>query len=358
LAPHSDASAAGEPTTLGDLAKLVGGTLEGDEGVCVRGVAGLDDAGAEHLSFCALPEYRRLIAGTEAAAVIVGRSFVAPRGTPGDLALIRVDNPYLAVATVVRHFFPETDTDGAIHPSALIDPSAELGSGVAVEARAVIGPGCRVGSNSRIGAGCVLADGTVVGADCTLHPNVTIYRSVRVGDRVILHAGAVVGSDGFGYALDAGKHLKIPQVGGVVIEDDVEVGANTCIDRGALGDTRIARGAKIDNLVQIGHNCEIGPDSVLCGQAGLGGSTVIGKGVMIGGQAGLRGHLKVGDGVMVAGGSGVTSSVPAGTMVAGYPGLEVSRWRRAMAALKTLPRLVRRVRRLEAVLEDSKKENE
>jgi UDP-3-O-[3-hydroxymyristoyl] glucosamine N-acyltransferase len=358
LAPRSDAPAAGEPTALGVLAELVGGTLEGDAATCVCGMAGLDDAGAEHLSFCALPEYRHRVAGTEATAVIVARSFVTPPGTRSDLALIRVDNPYLAVAAAVRHFFPETKPDEAIHRTAVIDATAELGQGVSVGARAVIGPDCRVGSNTRIGAGCVLAEATVVGADCRLYPNVTIYSHVTLGDRVILHAGVVLGADGFGYATDGGRQVKIPQVGGVVLESDVEVGANSCIDRGALGDTRVERGTKIDNLVQIGHNCEIGPDSVLSGHVGLGGSTIIGKGVMIGGQAGLSGHIEIGDGVMIAAGTGVISSVPAATRVAGYPQMDLSRWRRAMVAVKALPDLVRRVRRLEAADTEREKEDD
>ncbi len=343
---------------MGDLARLVGGSLDGDEGIPVRGVAGLADAGAEQLSFCTLPEYRSQVAMTKAAAVIVAQSFAPPPGMRDGLVLIRVDNPYLAVATVVEHFYPETPPRESVHPSAVIDPTARLADGVSVGAGSAIGPDAMVGSNTRVGAGCVLAEGTVIGADCRLYANVTLYPRVRLGDRVILHAGVVLGADGFGYALEGGRHVKIPQVGGVLIEDDVEIGANTCVDRGALGITRVARGTKIDNLVQIGHNCDVGEDSVLCGQVGLGGSVVIGSGVMIAGQAGLKGHIRVGDGATIAGGSGVTSSVPAGGVVAGYPHMEVSRWRRVMAALKGLPDLVRRVRRLEAALQDSKKASE
>jgi len=358
LARHSDASAAGEPTTLAALAGLVDGELIGDADTQVRGVARLEDAGPEHVSFCAQPEYRGLLASTDAAAAVVSRSFAAPPHMRDGLALIRVDNPYLAVATVVRHFYPESRQAHAIHASAVVDPTALLGEGVSVGAGTVVGAGAVVGTNTLIGAGCVIAEGSAIGADCRIHANVTLYPDVQLGDRVILHAGVVLGADGFGYALDGGRHVKIPQVGGVVIEDDVEIGANTCIDCAALGVTRVARGTKIDNLVQIGHNCDVGADSVLCGQVGLGGSAIIGKGVTVGGQAGLRGHIRVGDGAMIAGGSGVTSSVPAGKMVAGYPQMEVPRWRRAMAAVKGLPELLRRVRRLEIALEDSTKENE
>lgn len=324
----------------------------------MRGIAGLGDATADDVSFCALVEYRGQVADTGAAAVIVAADFEATSRTPVDLALIRVDNPYLATGKVVHHFCPPQEAAAAIHPSAVIADSAEIGDNVSVGPRAVVGEDCVIGSGTRLGAGCTLADGTRVGADCRMYPNVTLYRSVVVGDRVIIHAGAVLGADGFGYATDDGKHVKIPQVGGVVIEDDVEIGANACIDRAALGTTRIAHGTKIDNLVQIGHNCDVGPDTILCGQVGVAGSTRIGKGVLIGGQAGVGGHLSVGDGAMIAGGSGVTSTVAAGTQVGGYPHLEASRWRRVVATLRTLPELARRVRRLEARLASEEEEEE
>jgi len=336
----------------------VGGSLEGAADLSVLGIAGLRDATADQVSFCALPEYRQQVADTGAAAVIVGVDFKPPAGTPVDLALIRVDNPYLAVADLVHHFFPEREPPPSIHPSAVIADSAKIGDDVAVGPRTVVGEDCVIGAGTRLGAGCVLADGTRIGDDCRMFPNVTVYPSVVIGDRVIIHAGAVLGADGFGYATDGGKQVKIPQVGGVVIGDDVEIGANACIDRAGLGTTRIGHGTKIDNLVQIGHNCEVGPDSVLCGQVGVAGSTRIGEGVLVGGQAGLGGHLSIGDGAMIAGGSGVTSAVAAGTRVGGYPHLEASRWRRVVAALRTLPELVRRVRRLEAKLAAEEEEEE
>jgi UDP-3-O-[3-hydroxymyristoyl] glucosamine N-acyltransferase len=337
---------------------MLGGELEGDPEIRVSGVARLEDAGPEDVGFCALGQYRAAVAGTGAAAVIVGRDFDLPAGSRSDLGLIRVDNPYLAVATAVGHFHAEAAVERVVHPRAEVDPSATIGADVAVGAMAVIGAGAEIGSHSIVGPGCVVAAGAVVGKDCRLHANVTLYPGVRLGDRVILHAGAVIGSDGFGYATEGARHVKIPQVGDVVIEDDVEIGANSCVDRAALGTTRIGRGTKIDNLVQIGHNCEVGANSILCGQVGLGGSTVIGEGVMIGGQAGFRGHMRVGNGARIGGGSGVTSSVPEGATVAGYPHMDASRWRRTMIAVRSLPELLRRVRRLEATLADSKVENE
>lgn len=334
------------------------GDLEGDGDTVVSGVARLQEAEAGQLSFCALPEYRQLVARTGASALLVPRDFQPPEDAPERLALLRVDNPYLAVATAVRHFHPETLPERSIHPSAVVDASARIGRHVGVGAGAVIEAGVEIGENSLIGAGTVLAESVVIGTDCRVHANVTLYPAVRLGDRVILHAGVVLGADGFGYVEDGAEHLKIPQVGTVVVEDDVEIGANSCVDRAALGETRIARGTKIDNLVQIGHNCHVGANTVLCGQVGLGGSAVIGEGVMIGGQAGVGGHIRVGDGVRVAGGTGVTNSVSDGETVGGYPHMEISRWRRAMAALRSLPDLLRRVRRLEAALEDSKVEDE
>ncbi len=343
---------------LSDLARLVGGALDGDMDGHVLGIARLEDATTAEVSFCALREYREHLSATGAAAVIVANDFEPPQGVPESLVFIRVDNPYLAVSQVVNHFFPESECPSAIHPSAFIDDTAEIGEDVSVGARVVIGGNCAIGARTRLGAGCVLLGGVQVGSDCHLLPNVTLYPAVVIGDRVVIHAGAVIGSDGFGYATEGDKHVKIPQVGDVVIGDDVEIGANACIDRAALGTTRIAKGTKIDNLVQIGHNCEVGPNSILCGQVGVSGSTQIGEGVLIGGQAGLNGHLTVGDGAMIAGGSGVTSSVPAGGQVGGYPHLEASRWRRVVAALRTLPELGRRVHRLEAMHVGEKEEEE
>jgi UDP-3-O-[3-hydroxymyristoyl] glucosamine N-acyltransferase len=357
LALRSDERSAGKATTLGALAELVGGALEGDVAAQVMGVAGLEDAGSTEVSFCGLPQYRQLLATTAAGCVVVGTDFDLPSGTRADLPLIRVANPYAAVARIVNHFYPLEATVAGAHATAIIDPSAQVDESAAIGAGVVIGAGCAVGARSRVDAGCVLSPGARIGVDCILYPNVTLYSAVDIGDRVILHAGVVLGADGFGYVFEDGHHLKIPQVGRVVIEEDVEIGANTCIDRAAMGVTRVARGTKIDNLVQIGHNCDVGADSVLSGQVGLGGSTIVGKGVMVGGQAGLKGHIKVGDGVMIAGGSGVTSSVADGQVVAGFPNMDAKRWRRAMAAVKDLPEVIRRVRKLERT-QNAEKEDE
>jgi UDP-3-O-[3-hydroxymyristoyl] glucosamine N-acyltransferase len=266
------------------------------------------------------------------------------------MALIRVDNPYLAMGGTIGLLEARPRPEPGVHDTAVIGEGVELGDEVHVGARAVIGQGTTIGDRSIVSAGCVLAPGVTLGIDCVLFSNVTVYDGVVLGNRVMVHSGTVLGSDGFGYAQLGGRHVKIPQVGAVVIEDDVEIGANSCVDRATLGVTRIGPGTKIDNMVQIGHNCQIGAHTIICGQVGLSGTTKIGSGVMMGGQAGAAGHLTIGDGAMVAGGTGVTSTVAAGVTVAGYPHQEISRWRRVNAALRRLPELVRRVSRLESVI--------
>ena len=333
---------------LAELAELIDGSVEGDPELVISGIRGLDEARSGDLSFCAQGQYRAYLKSTDATAVIVAEGFGPPDGCRSDIAWVRVADPYLAMAKAIAAFHPPDRPPAGVHPTAVIEDGVELGTEVHVGPRAVVGARAKIGDRSVVGACCVLAAGVEIGNDCILYPNVTVYGGVRVGSRVIVHAGAVLGADGFGYAQTGDEHVKIPQVGGVVIEDDVEIGANACIDRATLGVTRVGRGAKIDNLVQIGHNCDVGANSVLCGQVGLGGTTRVGDGVLIGGQAGLRGHLRVGDGAMIAGQAGVVDDVPAGAQVAGFPHQEAASWRRVVAALRRLPELVRRVRRLEA----------
>ncbi|MFQ5742353.1 MAG: UDP-3-O-(3-hydroxymyristoyl)glucosamine N-acyltransferase [Acidobacteriota bacterium] len=343
---------------LADLAELVGGSLEGDEEQVVTGIAPLDEASGDEVSFISQPRYRSKVASSGAGALIASTDFQLPSGCRKGMALIRVDNPYLAVSVAISTFHPLVRVTHGVDSTALIGDGVEIGPGVHIGALVSIGDRVRLGSGTVIETGSVLAAGVQVGSDCTLYPNVTIYGQVVLGDRVVVHAGSVIGADGFGYARDGRKHVKIPQVGGVVVEDDVEIGANVCIDRATLGVTLIGRGTKIDNMVQIGHNCEIGEDCILCGQVGLGGTTSIGTSVLIGGQAGASGHLRIGEGAMVAAQTGIINDVPAGTRVAGYPHLELSRWRRSVAALRHLPRLVRRVRRLEAAAGLSREEEQ
>jgi UDP-3-O-[3-hydroxymyristoyl] glucosamine N-acyltransferase len=245
-----------------------------------------------------------------------------------------------------------------IHPRACVDPAAHLEPNVGVGAAAVIEAGARIGTGTTVGAGAYVGRNVAVGDNCLIHPGVRLLHGVRLGSRVIVHAGTVVGSDGFGFVPTGNGHDKIPQIGDVVIEDDVEIGANCTIDRGTLGSTRIGRGVKIDNLVHIGHNVTIGENSVIVAQVGISGSTRVGRGVMLGGQAGVAGHVEVGDGARVGGQSGVTKSVDAGAVVSGYPAMDHDRARRLQAHLRRLPDLSEQVRKLEARLRDLEKGRE
>jgi UDP-3-O-[3-hydroxymyristoyl] glucosamine N-acyltransferase len=330
----------------------------GDEDPLITGVAALEDARAGDISFLTDGRYRQYLATTGATAIILGRDMDLPDDCRTGLSLLRVDNPYLAMGATLGILNPESKPAPGVHPTAVLAEGVDLGDAVHVGPRAVIGEGACIGSGSIVSAGCVVAAGVQMGSECFLFPNVTLYESVVLGDRVIVHAGTVIGSDGFGYAQDGGQHVKIPQTGGVIIEDDVEIGANSCVDRATLGVTRIAQGAKIDNMVQIGHNCQIGAHTIICGQVGLSGTTKVGAGVMMGGQSGAAGHLTIGDGAMVAGGTGVINSIAPGSTVAGYPHQEISSWRRVTAALRKLPDLMRRVGRLESAAGIGREEDE
>jgi len=359
LGPHSDAPA-DTGIRLSDLAARLQGSLEteGDEDPLIGGVASLEDAAVGDISYLTDGRYRRYLASTAASAVIIGHDMELPDDSRAGLSFLRVDNPYLALGATLEILKPRLPPAPGVHPTAVLAEGVELGDAVHVGARAVIGELACVGERSVVSAGCVLAAGVQLGSDCILYPNVTLYDDVILGDRVIVHSGTVLGSDGFGYAQDGDRHVKIPQTGGVIIEDDVEIGANSCVDRATLGVTRIAQGTKIDNMVQIGHNCQIGAHTIICGQVGLSGTTKIGAGVMMGGQAGTAGHLTIGDGAMVAGGTGVINTIAPGAKVAGYPHQEISSWRRVTAALRKLPDLMRRVSRLESATGIGREEDE
>ena len=334
---------------LAEIATAVGGTVEGDPERPVRGVAALDRAGSHDLSFLANSRYRGVARASRAGAILAAPG----EDLPGH-DVVRVANPYLAWVRVLALFVPPEPPRRGIDPRAVIGESSRVGADPDIRAGVVIGEGCVIGDRVRLHPHVVLGDGVILGDDVVLHPQVTLYAGARIGNRVVLHAGVVIGSDGFGYALDGDAPVKVPQIGGVVIEDDVEIGAGVCVDRGALGDTRIGRGTRIDNLVQIAHNVQLGENCLLAAQAGISGSTRLGRGVMMAGQSGIVGHVRLGDGVRVAAKSAVTKDVPAGTTVAGVPAVEIGRWRRATAAMARLPRLFRRVARLEK--EDSRRE--
>ena len=333
--------------TLGRIAEALGATLEGDPSRVVVAVAPLETAGPEHISFLANLRFLPAAAESRAGAVVVGRDV---EGLPQ--ALLRVDSPQAALVLLLRLFHPEAPTRPGVHTtsvvdgSARVDASAAIGPGAVVEAGAVIGPRSRVGALSFVGAGAV------VGADVVLHPRTVVYGGVAIGDRVIVHSGAVLGADGFGYAFDGRIHQKIPQVGGLRIEDDVEIGANTTIDRAMLGDTVIRRGSKIDNLVQVGHNTEVGEDVILVSQVGISGSCRIGNRAILAGQVGVADHVVIGEGAVLTAQSGVPNTVPAGQVRSGTPSRPSLEMRRIWAAEAMLPDLVRKVRALEKRVRD------
>jgi UDP-3-O-[3-hydroxymyristoyl] glucosamine N-acyltransferase len=332
------------PLRLGDIAARFGGELVGDAQVRVSQVATLRGARPGEIAFLAQSRYRPDLAATQASAVIVG----AEDRDATALPRIVCKDPYAYFARVSALLNPPGEVVPGIHASAVLAPDA----GVAPTAH--IGPGCviergaRVADGASVGAGCVLGKGASIGPHTRLHPRVTVYAGCTVGARSIIHSGAVIGADGFGFAPEAGKWLKIPQIGRVVIGDDVEIGANTTIDRGAIEDTVIGDGVKLDNQVQIGHNCRIGAHTAIAGCVGIAGSTTIGRHCMIGGAAMIGGHLSIADRVIVAGSTVVTKSIGApGTYLSVIPAEEAREWRRIVAHLRSLARLTDRLRELD-----------
>jgi UDP-3-O-[3-hydroxymyristoyl] glucosamine N-acyltransferase len=325
--------------TLKELAGIVGGEVSGDGSVMIDGVAGIKEARPGDVTFLASPRYEKFMTTTQASAVI------APPGTPGhDKPLVLSANPYLSFVKAVEFFVPNKNNyPRVVHPTAVVDDTAVLGSGVGIGACAVIEAGATIGNGTIILAGTFIGRDTDIGENCLVYPNVTIREEVKIGSRVIIHSGAVVGSDGFGFAKDGEVYRKIPQIGNVVIEDDVEIGANVTIDRATTGTTYVGKGTKVDNLVQIAHNVVIHENCILVAQVGIGGTTEIGKGATLAGQAGAAGHIKIGDGAVVAAQAGVMKSVPANTMVSGYPAREHNQAKKIYASFQKLPDLIKRV---------------
>jgi UDP-3-O-[3-hydroxymyristoyl] glucosamine N-acyltransferase len=331
---------------LRELAERLGCELRGDGDVDVGGVAGIEQAGPGDVTFLANPRYAAHLAVTRAAAVILAPGHEAP------VPCLFTEQPYLAFARAVAMLRPPPRPAPGVHPSAQVDPSAILGADVHVGALAVVGRGVRLGARSTLHPEVVLYEGVTVGEDCVLHSGVQVREGCRLGNRVVVQNGAVIGADGFGFARDAGgRYQKFPQVGIVVVEDDVEIGALTAIDRAALGETRVGRGTKLDNLVQVGHSVTIGEESVLAGQVGVAGSTRIGRRVTLAGQVGVAGHLTIGDGVVATAQTGIPGSVGEGAVVSGYPAIENRAWLKSSAVFAKLPELQKRLRALERKVE-------
>ncbi|HEX6589026.1 MAG TPA: UDP-3-O-(3-hydroxymyristoyl)glucosamine N-acyltransferase [Longimicrobiales bacterium] len=331
---------------LSEIQQRIGGRRTGSADPEIRGVASLERAGESDLSFVADPRYLGYLAATRAGALLVTSDLVERVAVAGRPALV-VDDGHRALADVLGLLYPPAPSEPGVHPSAVIAQDAELGADVRVDAYAVIGAGARIGARAWIGPHVVVGRGCVIGDDVVLHGHATLYDGVRIGPRSILHSGVRAGVDGFGYVHVDGAHRKVPQVGSCVIGADVEIGANSTIDRGSIGATEIGDGVKIDNLVHVGHNVRVGPHAIIVAQAGIAGSTQVGRYAVLGGQAGIGGHVKIGDGAQIAGQAGVFGDVPAGAVYSGYPARPHKEALRAQAALFRLPDLLKRLKALE-----------
>lgn len=339
-----DGGEGGVVLTARAIAEVVGGKLVGDDSVVVTGVAPLDRASPSDLSFLGSAKYTPLFASSRAGVVLILPELAeAPGQTP---ARVIVDRPQEALLALLPRFQRLPAAAPGVHPTAVIGIGARVVADVSIGPYAVIGDGAEIGNGSVIGPHCVLGAGVRIGEHCHLVASVTVYSGSRIGDRVTMHAGVRVGSDGFGYVQRDGQHVKIPHVGRCLIEDDVEIGANTTIDRGSIDDTVIGAGTKIDNLVQIGHNVRIGKCCLIMGQAGIAGSVRIEDGCMILGQVGIAGHHTIGKGARLAAQAGVFGDIPAGETWSGYPARPHREALRAQAALFKLPSLLRRIERL------------
>ncbi len=333
--------------TLNELAAYLGGRVTGDGNVRVKGLATLDDAGEGDITFLANPKYAQKVAITRATAVIL------PPGANGHgHNVVEVANPYLAFAKLLTLFYTRPPQPAGIMAGAHVSASVKMGADISVYPGAYVADDVVLGDRVTIHPGVVLYSGVVLGDDVTLHANVSVRERCRLGNRVIVHNGAVIGSDGFGYAPDGNEWYKIPQIGIVVIEDDVEIGANTVIDRAALEVTRIGRGTKIDNLVQVAHNCIVGENCMIVSQVGISGSTKVGNHVTIGGQVGVAGHIQIGDNVMIGAKSGIPGNVPAGQIVSGIPAIPHRDWLKASGIFARLPEIRKTLNTLEKRIEE------
>ena len=330
------------PISLGYIAEYLEADLQGDPDIAVSRLAPIEKAKDGEITFLSDPKKAHFLETTKASALIVPEDVSIPGKT-----LLKVKNPYVAFARVQALFHPGPQSTGGISPQAHIEDLVSLGTRVTIHPFAYIGKGARIGEGSIVYPHVYVGEEVAIGQNCILYPGVRIYARCRLGDRVILHSGVVIGADGFGYAWDGTNHVKIPQVGRVVIGNDVEIGANSTVDRGTLEDTIIGNDVKIDNLVQIGHNVKVGDHSILVSQVGIAGSTEIGQGVILAGQVGVAGHLKIGNGVKVAAQSGIHKNIRDGEVISGSPPMPFKVWVKMAATLPRLPEMRRKIKKLE-----------
>jgi UDP-3-O-[3-hydroxymyristoyl] glucosamine N-acyltransferase len=339
---------------LGDLAAQLGCELEGDANLEISGVAGIEEAKAGSLTFLANRKYRPLLASSAASAILIARD-----AGPVSIAALRSANPYLDFARAIEIFHPAPVYEPGIHPTCVIAKSATIGDGAHLGPYCYVADGVQIGRNAVLHSFVAIYSGATIGDDFFAHAHACVREHCRIGSRVLLQNGVVVGSDGFGFARQAdGRWYKIRQSGITVIADDVEIQAHSAIDRATVGETSIGRGTKIDNLVQVGHASKVGEDTLLCGQVGLAGTTEVGNRCILAGQVGAAGHLKIGDGAILSAQTGVPHDVPAGAIYSGYPAMDNLAWRKSVAVFNRLPELQRELRELRQEIASLKEKQE
>jgi UDP-3-O-[3-hydroxymyristoyl] glucosamine N-acyltransferase len=343
----------GEKMKLKELAEKIGGKIQGDGQLEIKTVASLSEASPDEISFLSDVRYSSELSQTKAAAVIVSRNY--DKELPA-CAVVFVEDVEIALEELLQLWAQRPDVPSVgVHPGAFVDSTAKLAEGAAIGAGAVIGAGVRIGSETIISSGCVLGRDVEIGDNCYLWPNVVINYNCRIGNNVIIHANSTIGTDGFGYRLRDGRHCKVPHIGTVVIEDDVEIGANSCVDRAKIGRTVIGRGTKIDNLVMVAHNVHVGQHCILVAQVGIAGSSQLGNYVVLGGQSGVADHVKIGDQVMVAAKSAVTSDeeIKAKARLVGIPARDFVTFYRELSLIHKLPEMARELKQIKKQLNES-----
>ena len=340
--------------TAKQIAELIGGRVEGNENAAVHTFAKIEEGQEGAISFLSNPKYTHYLYDTRSTIVLVNDDLQLEH--PVSATLIRVKNAYEAVAQLLQFYERMKPRKSGIDPLASVAPTATIGRDVYIGAFAVVGDGTTIGDGTQVYPHTVIGDGVSVGSGCLFYPNVTIYQGCRIGNNVTIHAGSVIGADGFGFAPSAEGYDKIPQIGIVIIEDNVEIGANTCVDRSTMGATIIHRGVKLDNLIQVAHNCEVGENTVMSAQVGMAGSTKIGQWCMVGGQAGFAGHIQVADKTFVGAQCGVISNTRGNEQLIGSPAMEPKQFFRSMAVMKRLPDMYRELNDLKKQVEELKQQ--